>query len=97
MVPVHSEEVLFDVIRSVELLLTDVALEWFLVSVDVFVPREEISPVCCVRAESAAVSLAGSVFASSGLGRRPRRRRILRLSVILRRSDEFSLQIGMRR
>lgn len=55
---VHPQEVLFDVVGPIELLLANVTLEGFLFSVDVLVPGEEIPAVRGVRAVGAAVAFA---------------------------------------
>lgn len=67
MFSVHSEKMFLDVIRSVELFLTDVTLKRFLFSVDVLVSGEEISSVGGVRTIRTSVSFGGT--GSFGIGR----------------------------
>lgn len=41
----HAQEMLFHVIGPIELLQADIAMEWFLLLVDVLVPREQIAAI----------------------------------------------------
>lgn len=53
----HAEEVLLNVVGTVELLPADVAVEWFFVLVDVLVAREQVASVGSVWTVAAAVAL----------------------------------------
>lgn len=59
LVAVHPQKMFLDVIRAIKLFLTKIAMERFLVAMDVFVTREEIAAVGCVRARAAHVAFAG--------------------------------------
>lgn len=70
----HAQEMLLDVVGSIELLLAYIAVERLLVAVDVLVAREEISPVGGVGASAAHVALARVADARSRARARDRAR-----------------------
>lgn len=68
LISVHAKKVFFDVVGPIELLLAQIAVEWFFVAVNIFMAREEIPAVGRVRARGAGVALP-AVAAALGLRR----------------------------
>lgn len=68
LISVHAKKVFFDVVGPIELLLAQIAVEWFFVTVNIFMAREQIPAVGCVRARGAGVALP-ALAAALGLRR----------------------------
>lgn len=56
MFPMHSKEVFFHMVRSIEGLVTHITMEWFLLSMDVLVSSVKVASVGSIRAERTCVS-----------------------------------------
>lgn len=72
----HTQEMLLDVVGAIKLLLTDITVEGFLVSVDVLVAREQVPTIRGVGASAAHVPLARVADAHPRDSARASRRRV---------------------